>query len=156
MQRLYTVSDRWMSVENWWKDNWQAKTIVLGGSSCPSATLLTVSPKWACWGLSQGPSSEGPVTDFINHSLAPLLLILRYFYKEMTTVFTFYLSVPPENLVIKVGNYIPEWFSSLHKWGTVCKKFYLQRAIHWFYEMWCHTCVWRFCPLQCDTYRSVQ
>jgi hypothetical protein len=38
---------------------WLAKTIVLGGNGCLSTALLTVSPKWTCWGLSQGPSSEG-------------------------------------------------------------------------------------------------
>ena len=50
--------------------NWQGKTEILGGKTCPSATLSTTNPTWTDPGSNPGPRGERPATNRLNHGTA--------------------------------------------------------------------------------------
>jgi hypothetical protein len=47
--------------------NWQGKTEVLGGKTCPSATLSTTNPTWTDPGSKPGLRGERPATNRLSH-----------------------------------------------------------------------------------------
>ena len=46
------------------------KTEVLGGKTCPSATLSTKNPTWTDPGLNPGLRGERPATNHVSHGTA--------------------------------------------------------------------------------------
>jgi hypothetical protein len=52
--------------------NWEGKTEVLGGKTCPSATLSAINPTWTDQGSNPGLRGERPATNRLSHGTAPL------------------------------------------------------------------------------------
>jgi hypothetical protein len=50
--------------------NWQGKTEVLGGKTCPSATLSTTNPTWSVVESNPGLRGERPATDRLSYGTA--------------------------------------------------------------------------------------
>jgi hypothetical protein len=55
--------------------NWQGKTEVLGGKTCPSATLSTTNPTWTDPGSNPRLRGGRPATNRVSHGTAPGMIL---------------------------------------------------------------------------------
>jgi hypothetical protein len=55
---------------NWWKEDWQGETEVLGEETCPSATLSTTNPTCLDPDLNPGRRGGKPATNRLSYGAA--------------------------------------------------------------------------------------
>jgi hypothetical protein len=84
--------------------NWQGKTEVLWGKTCPSATLSTISPTWTDPGLNPDLRGERPAANRLSHGTAYLARYSRMCQSEQK--FFAYDSFPSDYLVRPPGTVI--------------------------------------------------
>jgi hypothetical protein len=70
-------------MEHRWNEIDKGKTEVLGGKTCPSATLSTTNPSWTDPGSNPGLSGERPATNGLSNGTAiTLALVVKVFIKK--------------------------------------------------------------------------
>jgi hypothetical protein len=72
--------------------NWQGRTEVLGGKTCPTSTLPTTNPTWSDLGSNPGLRGERPATNRLSHGTVrgrPLLTCCNYIRSTKVTILNY-------------------------------------------------------------------